>query len=161
LVEKPAHRILIIQDRLRDAKFIMDTITEKYPGMKLVTFDSILSAFHEIVYSKYDLILIDCDIEGFKKFSGVKLIRAFNDKVPIIVTCTEDQKFIGLRSVVEGADNYYIIRYDYQRMLCRIIAISLKLISPIDYIRTYANDDVVNAEYAQLSNQPGAKVPVQ
>jgi len=113
----------------------METIAEKHPEMKLVTFDCLISAFHEIVHSDYDLILVDCEIEGFQQFSCVKLIKAFNDHVPIIVTCTEEQKFIGLRSVVEGADNYYIIRYNYKQMLCKIIAISLNLIAPIDYIR--------------------------
>lgn len=135
------HRVLVIQDRLKDAKFIMDVVKEKFPDVKLVTFDTILSAFHEIVYSEYDLVIIDCDIEGFQKFAGVKLIKSFNDKVPIIVTCTEENKFLGLRSVVEGADNYYIIRYNYKDMLSKIVAIALNLISPIDYITAFANDD--------------------
>ncbi len=133
--KKSGHRILVIQSRLKDAKFITDSIREKYPDMKLVTFDNLHSAFHEVVHSEYDLVLLDCEIEGLQKFGGIKLFKSFNDKVPIITTCTPEQRFAGLRSVVEGADNYYIIRYDYQRMLCKIVAISLHLISPLDAIR--------------------------
>ncbi len=146
LKKKSGHRILVIQDRLKDAKFITDAITTRYPDMKLITFDNLLTAFHEIVHSQYDLILLDCDIDGLQKFGGIKLIKAFNDKVPIIVTCTQDKKFMGLRYVVEGADNYYIIRYDYQRMLCKIVAIALNLISPLEYIRATANEDAITLE---------------
>lgn len=130
-------RAIIIQNRMEDTRFLHKTIIEKFPNFKLVHFESLLDAFHEIVHSKYDLILIDSGVHGFNNFAAIKLVKAFNDNVPIIVTCKEEDKFSGLKSVVEGADNYYIIRYNYQVMLQRIISLTLNLTSSLDFLRYY------------------------
>jgi DNA-binding response OmpR family regulator len=125
---------------MEDTRFLYKTISEKFPNFKLVHFESILDAFHEIVHSEYDLLLIDSGVQGFESFSAINLVKAFNDNVPIVVTCTEEAKFTGLKSVVQGANNYFIIRHNYASMLQRIISLTLNLTSTLDFLRYYEPD---------------------
>jgi DNA-binding NarL/FixJ family response regulator len=135
-----SYRAIIIQNRMEDTRFLHNAISRKFPNFNLVYFESILDAFHEIVHSKCDLLIIDSGVQGFESFAAIKLVKAFNDNVPIIVTCTEKNKFTGLKSVVEGADNYYIIRYNYVNMLERIISLTLNLVSTVDFLRNHEVD---------------------
>ncbi len=130
-------KILIIQNREEDTKFLYRSIRDNFPDFRITTYTNVLDAFSEIVYADYDLVLLDCDVQGYENNNGIRLIKSFKESVPIIVTCKEENKFMGLRSVVEGADNYYVIRYDYQRMLCKIISVSLNLTSIVDTIRDF------------------------
>ena len=98
-----------------------------------------LSTFNNIVDKKCDLILIDCEVKGFQNFHAIELIKSYAPNVPIIVTCKNESRHIALRAVVDGADNYYIIRYDYQDMLHKILCISLKMQSPAELARKYAH----------------------
>ena len=115
-----------------------DTIRERFPRFKIRIYNDLLEGFQDIAFSKYDLMLIDCEIKGFKNFHGVKLVRSFNNKAAILVTCREHKKHEGMRAVLEGADNYYIIRKDYKDMLEKILCLTLKMKPPSELIRKYA-----------------------
>jgi CheY-like chemotaxis protein len=130
-------RIIVIQNNKEQLSLLSEYINQNFCDAKIIAHEGLISAFKDITLTKYDLIFIDCNSEGFENFVAIKLIKAFNDKVPIIVTCNEENKFLGLKSVIEGADNYFIIRKNYSRMLYKIASISLKLHNSIDYIQKF------------------------
>jgi len=131
-------RILLLHRDIKTSNRLEDYIMDRFFNAHIIHFNDILHAFHEVVHGFYDIIIIDSKIEGFKNFEAIKLIKSFAPNIPIIVTCDNSNRADALQSVVDGASNYYIIRPASSHVLIDMIAVELKLVSPLDYVRSHS-----------------------
>lgn len=114
-------RILIIEDEkkiadalqtgLQENKFIADTA---YDG---------ISGFAAFKSKDYDLIILDINLPGINGYELCKMIRAYNEKVLILMLTAMSSVEDKLEGFNTGADDYLVKPFEFKELLARIRAL--------------------------------------
>ncbi|AEA33159.1 response regulator transcription factor [Hippea maritima] len=111
-------RILLIEDDKETAHFIIKGLSES--NYTVDHADNGKDGLYLAVNSKYDLLIIDRMLPGIDGLSIVKMLRAADKRMPILILSalgSVDEKVEGLRI---GADDYLPKPYAFSELLARI-----------------------------------------
>lgn len=100
----PQDKVLIVDDDihiLRMASRILQS-----DGILTTEVSSGREALNQILYSHYDLILLDINLDDLDGFSIVKKVRAQGIKTPIIIISGNTEEYNTIFGLGIGADDY-------------------------------------------------------
>ena len=114
-------RILIVEDESKIAKILEKGLSENGYEVELA-FDG--SIGKKLFLSRtYDLVILDVNLPGMNGYELCKLIRNYNQQIPVIMLTAMiamDNKIEGFDA---GADDYLLKPFEFKELLVRIRAL--------------------------------------
>lgn len=71
----------------------------------------------------YDLILVELNSSDKQFFSNIKLLRSFNEKIPIIVVSDRRELDVKLQAFQVGIDDYVTVPFEAKELVARCKAV--------------------------------------
>jgi DNA-binding NarL/FixJ family response regulator len=104
--------ILIYEDNDLLRESLSGLIQDSPDCFLLGSFPNVLNVEKDVQYLKPDLILMDIEMPGgFNGIDAVKKIRAFDQKVPIIMLTIFDDRTNILEAIIAGASGYLLKKH--------------------------------------------------
>lgn len=100
-----------LQDGLRDAAYAVDWLTNGQ------------AAINNLLVEHYDIVLLDLGLPGMDGLDVLKLLRAKNNPIPVMVITARDEiedRIIGLDN---GADDYITKPFELAELMARMRAV--------------------------------------
>lgn len=118
-------KILLVEDEKKIAETLKKGLSEQLYHVELC-YDGTL-AKHLFESRPFDLIILDINLPGINGYDLCRMIRASNERIPVIMLTalnSTDDKVIGFDA---GADDYIVKPFDFVELLVRIRALLKRL----------------------------------
>ena len=103
-------RILYIDDFELDRELVKDALEKEHGGFEL-TEASNKQEFEELLTNHdFDVVLSDFNIAGFEGLRVVDIVRAYDDRIPVIIVTGTGSEEIAVKALRHGASDYVIKR---------------------------------------------------
>jgi DNA-binding response OmpR family regulator len=113
-----SYRILIVEDERKLAQTLQNGLAEA--GFEAVIAFNGQEGKDLFYASEFDLVIIDINLPYINGYDLIKLIRARDSRVPVIILTALDQTEHKLKGFNLGADDYLVKPFEFQELLARI-----------------------------------------
>ncbi|HEV08972.1 MAG TPA: response regulator transcription factor, partial [Sulfurihydrogenibium azorense] len=114
-------KILVVEDEKRLGKLIKKGLEEENYLVDLV-YDG-EEALNYLSTQNYDVVILDLMIPKLDGKEVIKILRAKNVKVPIIILTAKDEIKSKIEALDLGADDYITKPFNFEELLARIRAV--------------------------------------
>ena len=115
----PQDKVLIVDDDLHILRMASRILQSD--GIATIEVSSGREALNQILYSHYDLVLLDINLDDLDGFSIVKKVRAQGISTPIIIISGNTEEYNTIFGLRIGADDYLAKPVDPDRMAEKIL----------------------------------------
>ena len=114
----PQDKVLIVDDDLHILRMASRILQSD--GIATIEVSSGREALNQILYSHYDLVLLDINLDDLDGFSIVKKVRAQGISTPIIIISGNTEEYNTIFGLGIGADDYLAKPFDLDELLARV-----------------------------------------
>jgi diguanylate cyclase (GGDEF)-like protein len=128
-MEKPAVRILLVEDNPGDARLLLEALDESGPGsFQIQVVDSLSRALDRLLVAEaeFDIVLLDLSLPDSQGLYTFRKVHAQNPNLPILVLSGLTDELVAFAAVNEGAQDFLLKGRVDSELLPRIIRYSLE-----------------------------------
>jgi len=114
-------KILIVEDETKIAHALKKGLSENGYYVELA-FDGLIGKKLFLAHS-YDLLILDINLPGMNGYELCKIIRSYNQQIPVIMLTAMNTMADKLDGFDVGADDYLVKPFEFKELLVRIRAL--------------------------------------
>lgn len=114
-------KILLVEDEKKIAETLKKGLSEQQYNVELCYDGTVAKQLFET--QSFDIIILDINLPGINGYDLCRIIRASNERIPVIMLTalnSTDDKVVGFDA---GADDYIVKPFDFVELLVRIRAL--------------------------------------